>query len=138
MPMTMMANSAAADTNVLIYLHDKFDTRKRRIAENVLADAPKISSQVISEYINVTRKLLDLPKPAILTQCAALLENCEIIPVYRTTLIAAAKLMEKHGFQIFDSIIVAAAMEANCSVLYSEDMQHGFTINNMTIINPFL
>ncbi len=133
-----MANPTAVDSNVLIYLHDKFDTRKRTIAENILADAPKISSQVVSEYINVTRRLLDLPKPTILRQCAALFEHCELIIVNPNTLVAAANLIDKHGFQIFDSIIVAAALEANCSVLYSEDMQNGFTINNMTIVNPFL
>ena len=133
-----MANPTAVDTNVLIYLYDRSDIRKRKIAEDILAEAPKISSQVVSEYINVTRKLLNLPKPAILRQCAALLEHCELIIVNPNTLIAAANLIDKHGFQIFDAIIVAAALEANCSVLYSEDMQHGFTINNMTIVNPFL
>ena len=133
-----MIDSIAVDTNILIYLHDKSDKRKRAIAENILVNDPKVSSQVISEYINVTRRLLDLSKADILIQCAELLDKCEIIPVSQSILLLAASLSRKYDFQIFDSIIVAAAMESDSSILYSEDMQHGLTINKMTIINPFV
>ena len=134
----MATRSIAVDTNVLIYLHDNSDQRKKAIAENILVDDAKISTQVISEYINVTRRLLDLPKADILIQCAQLLANCEIIPVSQNTLLFAGSLTNKYNLQIFDSIIVAAALQFNCSVLYSEDMQHGLKIDTMTIINPFL
>jgi len=50
-----MNNSFAVDTNILIYLHDKSDERKRKIAENILIENPKIPAQVISEYLNVIR-----------------------------------------------------------------------------------
>lgn len=133
-----MNNSFAADTNVLIYLHDKSDDRKRKIAENILAENPKIPAQVISEYLNVTRRLLNLPKTEIITQCALLLKDCEIVPVSHNTLTEAANIIDKYGFQIFDAIIIAASIQANCSILYSEDMQHGFVINNMTVLNPFI
>lgn len=53
------------------------------------------------------------------------------------TVSIAAGLIEKYDFQLFDSIIVAAALGADCSILYSEDMQHGLTTGNMTVINPF-
>ena len=138
MPTITMNNSVAVDTNVLIYLHDKSDDRKRRIAENILADNPKIPAQVISEYLNVTRRLLDLSKTEIVKQCADLLKDCDIIPTSHQTLMDAANIINKHNFQIFDSIIIASALHANCSVLYSEDMQHGFVIRNMTVLNPFI
>ena len=64
-----MHNSIAVDSNILVYLHDSSDVRKRTIAENILAGNPRIPAQVISEYINVTRRLLDLPKASIITQC---------------------------------------------------------------------
>jgi predicted nucleic acid-binding protein len=133
-----MNNSVAVDTNVLLYLHNKSDDRKRRIAENILADNPKIPAQVISEYLNVTRRLLDLSKTEIVKQCADLLQDCEIIPMSYQTLTDASNIVDKHNFQIFDSIIIAAALQANCSVLYSEDMQHGFVIRSMTVLNPFI
>ncbi len=133
----MVIDFAAVDTNVLIYLHDSSDERKRKIAENILADNPIISTQVISEYTNVTRRLLDLSKPELLIQTAKLFENCEIVQVSCGTLNAAAELIIKYQLQIFDSIIVAAAIEAGCTILYSEDMQDGLKIGNMVISNPF-
>jgi predicted nucleic acid-binding protein len=133
----MNDNAISVDTNILIYLYDSSE-KKRSIAENILAKSPKISTQVISEYINVTRRLLSLSKIDVLTQCAALLKDCEIIPVSSGTLTVAAGLIHKYDLQIFDAIIVASALEASCSVLYSEDMQHGLVIDNLTILNPFV
>ncbi len=132
-----MNNSFAVDTNVLIYLHDKSDEKKRRIAENILADNPKIPVQVISGYINVTHRLLDLPKTEIVRQCATLFKDCEIIPISHQTFPDAANIIDKYGLQIFDSIIIALSLQANCSVLYSEDMQDGLKINQLTVSNPF-
>ncbi len=40
-------------------------------------------------------------------------------------------------FSWWDSLIVAAAIKANCSILLSEDQQHGQQIHDLTIINPF-
>jgi len=132
-----MSDRIAVDSNVLLYLHDKSDKRKRDIATNILSDNPKISTQVISEFINVTRRQLDLSKADIVTYCADLLKDCEIIPVSCDTLTNAAALIQRYDFQIFDSIIVAASIEANCTILYSEDMQDGLVIGKLTILNPF-
>lgn len=133
----MMSNPTAVDTNILIYLHDTSDLRKKGIAENILTENPCISSQVVSEYLNVTRRILKLSKADLVAQCADLLKNCELIHVSQKTLIKASDLIRKYNFQIFDSIIVAAALEANCTILYSEDMQHGLVMGNLTIKNPF-
>lgn len=133
-----MNSQLAVDTNVLIYLHDKSNDKKRKAAEEILAENPRIPAQVVSEYLNVTRRLLNLSKKDIVQQCAQLLEGCEIIPTDQNVLLNAVTLIEKYDLQIFDAIIVAAALEANCSVLYSEDMHNGLIINNLTIINPFL
>jgi predicted nucleic acid-binding protein len=80
---------------------------------------------------------LDLSKADIVTYCADLLKDCEIIPVSCDTLTNAAALIQRYDFQIFDSIIVAASIEANCTILYSEDMQDGLVIGKLTILNPF-
>lgn len=134
----MTINRIAVDSNVLLYLHDNSDQRKREIAKDILSDNPKISTQVISEFINVARRQLNLPKADILNYAAELMKDCEIIPVSFDTLTSAGALIQKHDFQIFDSIIVAAALAANCTILYSEDMQHGLAISGLTIINPFI
>jgi predicted nucleic acid-binding protein len=134
----MTSNRIAADTNILLYLHDNSDKRKRDIAKNILSDNPKISAQVVSEFINVARRQLDLRKADVVAYCANLLRDCEIIPVSCDTLTNAAALIQRYDFQIFDSIIVASVLDANCTLLYSEDMQHGLIVGKMTIVNPFL
>ncbi len=136
--MTTRNKSFAIDTNILIYLHDQSEGSKRKIATNLLADDPFISSQVISEYLNTTRRLLNLSKEDLLLQTANLFSQCTIAPVLSTTILFSASLVKKYQFQLFDAIIVAAAIENNCKILYSEDMQHKLVVNKLlTIITPF-
>jgi predicted nucleic acid-binding protein len=128
----------AVDTNVLIYLHDKGYAHKRKIAENIVAGNPIIPSQVVTEYLNTTKRLLGLPKEEILTQCIELVKDCTIIPVLKPVLSTALSLIKKYDFQLFDSIVVAA-LYAGCTILYSEDMKHGLLVeSSLRIINPFL
>lgn len=134
-----MSSVVALDTNVLIYLHDVSNASKRSIALNLLADNPHIPSQVISEYLNTTRRLLSLSKEELLAQAAALFAGCTIIPVLPDTLARAAALAKRYQFQLFDAVIVAAALQAGCGILYSEDMHHGLVVESaLTITNPFL
>jgi len=137
--MITMSKNVVLDTNVLIYLHDNSSPNKRAIAKDLLAENPFIPSQVISEYLNVTRRLLQLSKEELLIQASNLLAGCTIIPVLPSTLLFAAVLVKRYNFQLFDAVIVAASKESNCAILYSEDMQHGLVVEkSLTIINPFL
>lgn len=129
----------ALDTNILIYLHDNSATAKRTKAISLAALNPYIPSQVISEYLNVCRKLLKLTKEDLLIQTAKLFGPCRILPTLPKTLEYAGELIPKYQFQLFDSIIVAAAIQGSCSILYSEDMQHGLVVDTtLKILNPFL
>jgi len=47
-------------------------------------------------------------------------------------------LARDHAFAFYDALVVAAALEAGCDTLYSEDMQHGRGLAGLTIVNPFL
>jgi predicted nucleic acid-binding protein len=51
---------------------------------------------------------------------------------------AACTIAAKYGYHIYDALIVAAALEAKCDTLYSEDMQNGQKIGGLTIRNPFI
>ena len=134
----MTNNIIALDTNVLIYLHDSSST-KRAIANDLLATNPRISSQVISEYLNTTRRLLNLSKEELLIQTSALFSGCTIIPVLPHTLLFASELVKQYKFQLFDAVIVASAIEGHCDILYSEDMHHSLLVDkSLTIINPFI
>lgn len=134
-----MTNNIALDTNVLIYLHDSPNQDKRAIAKNLLADNPRIPSQVVSEYLNTTRRMLSLSKEELLIQASGLFSGCIILPSLPDTLLFASSLVKKYQFQLFDAAIVAAAIEGHCNILYSEDMHHGLVVDKcLTITNPFL
>lgn len=134
-------NEVAIDTNILVYLYNVSDETKRSISEELLTLTPVVGAQVISEseYLNVTRRLLNLPKADILTRCAKVFAQCTIVPTRQTTLDLALKVLRRYDFQLFDSLIVAAALESGCTKLYTEDMQHGLLVENrLRILNPFL
>jgi len=132
-------NSFAVDTNILLYLRNIDSPKKQKKANNLIDLSPVVSSQVISEYLNVSKRLLKLPKEQILDICLDDLECCNIHTVTLSTLFLARKLISKYDFQLFDSIIVASSLEADCEILYSEDLQHNQLIENrLKIINPFI
>ena len=129
----------ALDTNILIYSHDKTDMRKQNIARTLLGLTPSISTQTISEYINVLRQKTKIPKEELIDLCMENLNDCHIHAVNIATLKIAKQIIQRYELQIFDSIIVASALEANCEILYSEDMHHELEINRyLKILNPFL
>ena len=138
MKLTTMTEQIASDTNVLIYLHEPTDTDKRKKALELMASVPVISSQTVSEYLNVLRRILKTPKQVLFAEAISWLKIGEISPVSFSTLATAQALMKKYDFQLFDSIIVAGALQSNCTILYSEDMHHDLLVENkLRIVNPF-
>lgn len=68
-----------------------------------------------------------------------LMSCCTVVTISDILQIKAIDLHFRYQFSFYDSLIVAAALEADCTVLYSEDMQHGFVVDNsLQIINPFV
>jgi predicted nucleic acid-binding protein len=131
-------NRIALDSNILIYNHSLDYENKRLIARDFFKENPIVSSQVISEYLNVMKRNFKMQKQELMHLCSLWLEKCSIQPVVLSTIKLAQNLVGRYDFQIFDGIIIAAALEANCDILYSEDMQHGQIIeNSLKIINPF-
>jgi predicted nucleic acid-binding protein len=134
-------NKIALDSNIVLYNHDNNinHARKKATAARLLDENPVISSQVISEYFNVMQKKHNVEKTALIRVSVLWLEKCHIQPVTLTTVKTASRLIDRYKFQLFDSLIVAAAVEAQCDILYSEDMQHNQIINDtLKIINPFV
>ena len=61
-----------------------------------------------------------------------------IRPIDQVTIKKALILAEKYNYSYFDSLMVASALTADCSILYSEDMHNGLLIESqLEIINPF-
>ncbi len=131
-------NKIALDTNILIYLYGE-NEEKRSISELLLAENPLIASQVVSEFINVSKRLLKLPKAELLHLVRRVFLNCKIANFTDVTLLMAEELAGRYNFQVFDAIIVASAIENECNILYSEDMQHNLIIDKkLKIVNPYL
>ena len=132
-------NKVLLDTNILIYVLDNPNTFKFKIAENLLIDYPMISCQIVSEFINVAKRKLDLPKIEVLNRCNIILNELEIISFSKKALKKSEQLIKKYDFQISDAIIVATALETGCKVLYTEDMQHNLLVDKkLKILNPFI
>jgi len=132
-------NNFALDTNILIYSHDKNSVYKQNIARDLIIQSPIVSTQVVSEYINVMKRMLNIHKTMVINACIINLKHCQIQAVDIATLQNAEHLIHRYDFQLFDAIVVASALESGCSILYSEDMQHKMVINNrLSILNPFL
>jgi predicted nucleic acid-binding protein len=134
-----MNRKIAIDTNILVYCHSNDELDKQKMATSFFSFYPVISTQVLSEYINVVKRKLGLPKDKIMDVCLQNIELCTLQSVTIDTLKYARYLLNHYDFQLFDSIVVASALEAKCSILYSEDFHHGLVVENqMEIINPFI
>ena len=124
-------------TNVILYsLSD--DVAKRRRALMILVDRPVLSLQVLNEAANVMRRKLGFAIPAIREVMLRWLVESRLHSLASSTLLSALDVAERYGFSHYDSLIIAAALEAGCATLYSEDLQHGQVIDQrLTIIDPF-
>jgi predicted nucleic acid-binding protein len=124
------------DTNVLVYAATS-DPKKERAAA-CLDRGGMASVQVLNEFVHVARRKLRHDWPLIelaLEQFRLALEA--IVPITMSTHASAVLLARDESLSFFDALIVAAAIEAGCDTLYSEDMQHGRTIGDLAIVNPF-
>jgi predicted nucleic acid-binding protein len=125
------------DTNVLVYTITP-DARGN-IARRRLGDGGVVSTQVLNEFVRVARKKLRLEwaiVEAALVELRALFDD--VRPVALSTHEFAVSLARRDGFDIYDALILAAALEAGCETLYSEDFQHGRRFGDLTVVNPFL
>ncbi len=98
-----------------------------------------ISTQVVSEVsVNLLRKA-GMEEKSLLDIVEGFYRRCRVVNTDLECHRTASRLRSAHQFSFWDSLIVAAALEANCGMLYSEDMQHGQVIDQqLTILNPLL
>ncbi len=130
------------DSNVFIYLFDETDNDKRSQSEDLIQSAVRqgagrISYQVVQETIHVLTKKLG----ATAIQASHFLEDVlaplwHVNPTHRLYR-CGLDIMRRYRFSLYDSLIVAAALEAQCRILFSEDLQDGQVIEKLTIVNPF-
>jgi predicted nucleic acid-binding protein len=133
-----MSASAFFDTNVFVYAIVQDDPRSSR-AEELLLEGGTVSVQVLNEFVAVVRRKISMPWFEVQFGLENIQRICpNPLPLTVQTHQKALSIAEKYGFQIYDALVVASALEAGCSVLYSEDMQDGQVIDHqLTVTNPF-
>ena len=133
-----MRVEAFFDTNVLIYAVALNDPRNAR-AEELLALGGTISVQILNEFVSVARRKISMSWREVTGALDAFRVLCPSpLPITIEMHEAALKIATRHGYGIYDSLVIAAALEAECAILYSEDYQDGQTIDGrLTIRNPF-
>ncbi|HMO44698.1 MAG TPA: PIN domain-containing protein [Rubrivivax sp.] len=131
-----MSGDAFFDTNVPLYLLSTDSARCAR-AEDLLAEGGTISVQVLNEFAAVARRKHALPWPAIEDLLAGLKQMCRVLPLTLAMHERAIRISRRFGLHVYDSTIVASALEAGCSTLYTQDLQHGQRLEGLTVLDPF-
>lgn len=124
------------DTNVLLYLLSG-EPHKADTAEALLARGGMISVQVLNEFVAVASRKLEMSFIEIRDVLRSLRALCDVAPLTIETHDRALVIAERYGYTIYDSTIVAAALIAECDILYTEDLQDSQRISGLTLRNPF-
>jgi predicted nucleic acid-binding protein len=131
----------AIDTNILAYAEDTNGPAKKKLALDLLmrlpVDTTLIPVQALGELFNV---LVKKARRSRRNAERAVLSWGDAFPLIETSAsvsLAAMMLANDHQLGIWDAVIVAAAADAGCRLLLSEDFQNGFTWSGVTVTNPF-
>ncbi len=134
----MSVSRTFIDSNILLYLYTEDEKRKEFVMSLMTSDYT-ISTQVVNENVNVCLKKLKLGKEEAYNHGRTLLETFTIVHIYQSTIVSAFSISVKYGFSYWDSLIVAAALENDYEVLFTEDMQDSQLIEGrLKLKNPFL
>ena len=132
----MSAAEIFFDANVLLYVLSA-DAAKADRAEALIAAGGVVSVQVLNEFASVALRKLGMKVPEVREILATIREVCTVEPVDIETHDLGLELVGRCRFSFYDGLIVAAALRAGCTVLYTEDLRNGQTIDRLTIRNPF-
>jgi predicted nucleic acid-binding protein len=133
------------DTNIFAYTFDTKAAGKAKKSSQLIRRAADtgegiISYQVVQEFFNIALRRFAEPmnvaeaEQYLITVLRPLLAIHSSPAIYFRTL----RISEKYRMSLYDSLIVAAALEGQCDRIYSEDFQHGMKIEDLRIENPFI
>ncbi len=130
------------DTNLWIYLYAKEPPEKYQKVEEIInknSQELQISTQVLGEIFHVLTRKKFTSKADAITIISDIINCFPIQAIDTPQVLQALKISEKYGYSYWDSLIIATALLSECSIIYSEDMQHNQLIDNkVQILNPFL
>ena len=132
------------DTNVLVYAHDASAGKKQAIARDLIrqlwdSGTGCLSVQVLQEFfVTITRKV---GQPLSVDEAVARIRDYSVWRVFSAKpedVVSAIDLQKRTGLNFWDAMILRAASELGCDVLWTEDMNNGQFSGNVQIRNPFL
>lgn len=128
------------DTNVLVYCYTKDEPAKRKKALMVAnKQSAFISTQVLNEFTNTLKKKFNHSWTEIQQTLNEVSADFNVFINKPATIKQACHIADKYKFSFYDSLIIVAALECKCKILYSEDLQHKQLIEKtLTVINPFV
>jgi predicted nucleic acid-binding protein len=140
-----MSASFFLDTNVFAYSNAGESPQKQRAADALIDRAISeglgvISFQVIQEFFSVAFRRFKPPMSPSEAERFLATTFSQLRTVHSSYSLyqRALRLSSGHSLSWYDSLIVAAALEAHCRILYTEDLQHGQQFDNLRVQNPFL
>ena len=134
-----MSGKSFLDSNIFIFWYTSTDLEKRAIALQLAeGDEVYISTQVLQETANTLRKKFGKSWEEIARVLDEICQNFEVNDNSSVTVKNAVRIAERYGFSLYDSLILASALQIGCQTVYSEDMQDGQVIDGtLTIRSPF-
>ena len=125
------------DSNILLYLGSAEISKADKV-EALLSDGGTISIQVLNEFASVSRRKLRRSISEIRVELDDIRAVCDVVAGDLAIHEKGLDIAERFKFSIYDSMLLAAALWADCTTFYSEDLQHGQVIEGLTVRNPFI
>ena len=125
------------DSNIVVHSVTA-DPLKAARSLDLLSEGGLISVQVLNEFANVAHEKYKNSWATVATALAAIRRLCAVVPLTVEVHERGLELAQAHKLQLYDSMIIAAALGAGCATLWSEDMQDGRRIDGLTIRNPYV
>ncbi len=132
-----MPDKAFFDTNILVYAFSEGDPRQEAALSLLLAGGT-VSVQSLNEFTNVAIGKLRRPWDVVAARLKTIRQLCgPPIPLTLAVHERGIAIAQTTGYRIYDSMMLAAAMEGSCTIFYSEDLHDGQKLADLTIRNPF-
>jgi predicted nucleic acid-binding protein len=133
-----MKDKVFIDSNIFLYAFTTKDINKQKISAEIICKNYTISTQVINEVSSNMIKKLNFSNQDVNDFVLNCYEQYYIVNFSKEIFIKASTIRIDYNISYYDSLIIATALENNCTILYSEDMQHNQIIEDiLTIKNPF-
>lgn len=137
-----MSGGNFLDTNVLAYTDDRRAPEKQQKALDLVervrrAGTGVVSTQILQEYFVTATRKLGVPSETARRK-VEIFSRMGLILIGRADILAAIDLHTSHQLSFWDALLVRAAIKSGCSVLFTEDLQHGQRFGELEVVNPFV